>query len=352
MCRITARSTLLRGTTVVNDFCLTSFLAATSDDVAWRGLDVLLKGEIGVRLGDTITRHLTRSRWMTDHIEDVLAELRVKLTEKLWSLRAGLGEPIENFHAYCATAAERACYAFLRRRFPERTRLRNRIRYAVTHHPATALQEDSPGLWRCKSTILRVAVHRGNAQALLDSPQMYAAEQGIDTSTPLPQLVAALLATCEEPVEFDRLVDAIAELIGVSDAPPLTSPAAASAPSSLDRVADPAAPITAVLEQRESLAEVWQELVSLPVRQRTALLLNLRDPDGGATLQLLPATGLVTMSDIASALAIDDAELARIWTDLPLDDLTIATRLGATRQQVINLRKSARARLARRLGRN
>jgi hypothetical protein len=41
-----------------------------------------------------------------------------------------------------------------------------------------------------------------------------------------------------------------------------------------------------------------------------------------------------------------------LWKELPLDDLTIAGRLGATRQQVINLRKSARARLVRRLGRS
>ena len=34
---------------------------------------------------------------------------------------------------------------------------------------------------------------------------------------------------------------------------------------------------------------------------------------------------------------------------MPLDDLTIAARLGVTRQQVINLRKSARARLTRRM---
>jgi hypothetical protein len=43
------------------------------------------------------------------------------------------------------------------------------------------------------------------------------------------------------------------------------------------------------------------------------------------------------------------AELSEIWGRLPVDDHTIAERLGLTRQQVINLRKSARARLARRM---
>jgi len=42
--------------------------------------------------------------------------------------------------------------------------------------------------------------------------------------------------------------------------------------------------------------------------------------------------------------------LAELWNSLPLDDHAIAARLGITRQQVINLRRAARERLARRLG--
>jgi hypothetical protein len=42
-------------------------------------------------------------------------------------------------------------------------------------------------------------------------------------------------------------------------------------------------------------------------------------------------------------------QFAELWPQLPLDDATIAGLLNLTRQQVINLRKSARERLARRL---
>jgi hypothetical protein len=54
------------------------------------------------------------------------------------------------------------------------------------------------------------------------------------------------------------------------------------------------------------------------------------------------------MGELAVALEMPPKVLAQLWNDLPLDDLAIASRLGLTRQQVINLRKSARARLARR----
>jgi hypothetical protein len=99
----------------------------------------------------------------------------------------------------------------------------------------------------------------------------------------------------------------------------------------------------------ERLRELWQELQQLPVRQRIALLLNLRDAEGQGMIASLPLTGVATMRQIAAVLEMPAAELAALWRDLPLDDQRIALRLQLTRQQVINLRKSGRDRLARRL---
>jgi len=60
-------------------------------------------------------------------------------------------------------------------------------------------------------------------------------------------------------------------------------------------------------------------------------------------------TGVASLRVVAEALEMSAPALAGIWNDLPLDDAAIAGRLGLTRQQVINLRKSARERLARRM---
>ena len=49
------------------------------------------------------------------------------------------------------------------------------------------------------------------------------------------------------------------------------------------------------------------------------------------------------------AVGLTYSELRAIWDQLPLSDIAIAERLELTRQQVINSRKSARQRLARRL---
>ena len=99
------------------------------------------------------------------------------------------------------------------------------------------------------------------------------------------------------------------------------------------------------LTDRQELERLWGEIEQLPVRQRHALLLNLRDADGHGVIFMLPFTGLVTMRGIAEVLEIPAPELAALWRTLPLDDAAIAMRLSITRQQVINLRKSARARL-------
>ncbi len=79
-----------------------------------------------------------------------------------------------------------------------------------------------------------------------------------------------------------------------------------------------------------------------------ALLLNLRDVQENV-ITLLPALGVASMRAISDALEIPYGEFLRLWNELPLEDAAVAARLGLTRQQVINLRKSARERLTRRM---
>jgi RNA polymerase sigma factor (sigma-70 family) len=102
-------------------------------------------------------------------------------------------------------------------------------------------------------------------------------------------------------------------------------------------------------ERRELMARLWSEIAALRPLQRAALLLNLRDHHGGNALLLFLLLGIAGIDALASAAGMGADELVQLWNDLPLDDLTIAARLGVSRQQVINLRKSARERLSRRL---
>ena len=121
---------------------------------------------------------------------------------KLWSLRQGAGDPIENFLGYAATAAEHGCYAFLRRQYPERTRFRNRVRYAAAHHPGTRLTRDGDGVWRCHTRqAVRRAPAAGATRVFLDGPRAFLAARRIDMAAPLPTLLNAVLANFDQAVE-------------------------------------------------------------------------------------------------------------------------------------------------------
>lgn len=116
-----------------------------------------------------------------------------------------------------------------------------------------------------------------------------------------------------------------------------------------EQMAFMSADLVAVIEQHEQLQQLWVEICQLSRRQRVALLFNLRNPRGINVITLVPATGLTKFEQIAGALEITPKQFEAIWARLPIDDLSIAEYLGATRQQVINLRKNARERLARRM---
>lgn len=326
---------------------LTAFFAAGSEDEAEVALAALFDDATERVLADSVRRGLFGSPRRHTDADDIVSETRVRLIRRLWMLRRHGGEAIGDFTAYAAATATRTCYAHLRARFPARTRLRNQIRYSVARHAETVLEADSHGVWHCRSRTIRAVSAVGSTRAFLDSPGDFLARRRIDRSLPLPLLIAAVLAELDRPIELDRLVDAMAGALGIADAV-AAGPGLSADAHPLQRVPDPAPGAARELSDREALETLWREVIALPANQRVALLLNLRDPDGGSALHGLPATGIVTTGALAAALELDQRTLATLWDDLPLDDLTIGERLGVTRQQVINLRKSARARLARR----
>jgi len=128
--------------------------------------------------------------------------------------------------------------------------------------------------------------------------------------------------------------------LGVSEHKPL------DVDDPFDHVAGNETPADRDLELRDRLKRLWSGVLELPLKHRKALLLNLRDRDGGL-IWALPISGVAKLADIAAALGMRPDELAEIWPTLPWDDLRIAEHLGLQRQQVINLRQSARAKLVR-----
>src|SRR5256885_365972 len=94
---------------------LMPFLEAVSEAEAMAMLERLLADDLDRLVRDVVGRELGSSAIGGPHVQDVLADVRVRLIAKLWRLRANPDEaPVESLPAYATVAARNTCFAFLR----------------------------------------------------------------------------------------------------------------------------------------------------------------------------------------------------------------------------------------------
>lgn len=282
---------------------------------------------------------------------DVLAELVAELNQ----LKTGRDEKtINNFRHFAAVITFHACSKYLRRKNPERGQLKDRLRYLLRNRPHFSLWQTDAGRWLCGlhewQGQTAQAASDSQLSALLHSSHKELQSRSDNGEQPvLDELLAALLKRSGRPVEFDELVNAFAELQGIKSLSQQRSVDEDESETELARMADPRLSAQAEAEQKFYLQKLWAEIHELPIRQRVALLFNLRDAQGRGMISMFPLTGIANMQQIAEALEMPLHEFARVWNDLPWEDAMIASHLNVTRQQVVNLRKCARERLARRM---
>ncbi|HYI10351.1 MAG TPA: hypothetical protein VEK57_14925 [Thermoanaerobaculia bacterium] len=262
---------------------------------------------------EVIRRSLMKRRGMfePDDFDDLRSEVMLRLVRRLEDREA---EPIASFPDYVAIVAFHVVDDYVRKRYPDRARLANRIRFTLT-------RDDRFALWEIGRELVAGLPAWEGRRAIPFSGGM-----AVD-HTDIPGSLLGIFRESGGPLGLHAIVS-----LFWKPGRPVAAPAPAPAPQ-MDR--------TNVGEK------LWKEIRDLPLRQRIALLLHLRDDSGESALVHLG----VGRDEIAATLGMPDAELAAIWEALPLDDNRIAARLEATRQQVINLRKCARERLARRIAR-
>lgn len=276
--------------------------------------------------------------------EELFSEVILQLIRRLQQIKsAPAPHPIANLSAYAAVTAFHVVHAHVRRARPELHRLRNRIRHVVRTSTAFALWQLPAGQFVCGPASWAGTVSGECSESELGRiPPLWPPLSAIwSDAITRPQITRALdhiFGHVQKPVELERLVEAIAELFPL----PVTPLQAARS----ERIATTS--IESSLVHRSALVEVWQEVGRLPPRQRIALLLGLRDETGSSLTSLLILLRIATFDELAVAVDLSPGELAAIWDQLPLPDSAIAERLDLSRQQVINLRKSARERLGRR----
>ena len=287
-----------------------------------------------------------------DEADDIYQEVLVQLLAELQQLRQQPDQhPITDVRGMAAVIAHRTCSRWMRRQYPERHAFKNRLQYLLTRQRGLALWQDKDnklvaGFAAWQEQKKKPAATQGR---LAEDEALPTSLRSLEGGNPeaLADAVAAILNHIGGPIEFDELVRALASQLGIRDQPleSIDDDDEAGAFQARSIEPDPAWQV----EKRMFLQRLWEELQQLPLNQRSALLLNLKDAEGRGCIALFPATQVASLRQLADTLEMSADSFAELWNDLPLDDARIAELLGLTRQQVINARKSGRERLTRRL---
>jgi RNA polymerase sigma factor (sigma-70 family) len=282
--------------------------------------------------------------------DDIYHDAVVQLLSRLKDFTADPQQrTIGHLRSYVAVVAYNSCYRHLRQTYPQRHILKNRLRYLINRHASFSLWESPQHELMCGFASWEQEGRVAKAEPLNQlsyDPQLLIRTGVIPAgANPPAEALAAVFNYLGGPVKLDSLVSIMAGLWGIKD----QTSSLNEAPDAISELAAPHTDIDSDIDRREYLRNLWGEITQLPFRQRSALLLNLRDGEGRGCIELFHLAGVATFTQIALALEISLEQFSALWNDLPLDDLAIAARLGLTRQQIINLRKSARCRLARRM---
>ena len=313
----------------MNDVHLSAYLNASDELSRGQELERLLTDEVQPKAQAVLDGYL-RSDWplAPQDLEDLRGHITLRVLRKLRAAMVFEEESVQNLEAYVVTLTRNAVRDFMRRRSPERTRMKSRLRYLFTRDDRLAYWVNDNvtlcGLaeWRTQTNYeTQLSLIRDHMSRVMENPGEAA------------DAITSALVKIGSPVRLGDLVNAVVpEPLSVERMPALE-----------------AMPQTDPVEARQYLQILWREIRDLPQRQQTALLLNLREPGSGNAVILFLVVGIATIDEIAAAVGMTRGGLADIWDQLPFDDLRIAEQLAVNRQQVINLRKSARERLKRRM---
>ena len=403
------RNTIQNKACRADDAVLQPFLEAKCERDAQRYLEALTRQAAPiiariVRQLQHVTLNHAGGRYQRQEeqeAEDIYQDAMTLVIVRLRALRSEEAQSsIACYSSYVAATAAHVCHERLRRAHPNRQVCRDRLRYLLASVPGLAVWRDDWGRSVCglsdwqgrpasRIALLRLHALQENParlDAALTSPLRACQDQGgirseknhseenvqneENHSEHLPTESAGealregiltkagltgLLTWLGGPVTPPHLTAALIGILGVKEITVWKSPAAlgddtdTQSQEALANVQDRRVNVAQEVEQREFLRRLWREVTHLPPLQRAALLLNLRDGQGRGALALLAHTQTASAVEIAEFLPLPAKCLADAWPALPLEDSRIAQILGVTRQQVINLRKVARARLTRRL---
>jgi RNA polymerase sigma factor (sigma-70 family) len=339
------------------DSILVSFLRSTE------------KSERDSLLGELIAKHAAPIIWRTirrrfgpsinqsgagsvlPDRDDLYQEIVKNLLQRLTYLQSQRSQArISNFRQYVARVAENTCHNYLREKTPARYHLKDTLRNLLERRREFKT-------WRNDQNAILCGL-AGWSEGEIDLSHVTAMEELIANfdvknlkrksrqSPLLVDLVMQVFKHAKRPIELDDLVEIVAHFLGVVDHPQM----------SLDQnhyiadlLPDSTTGAETRLEMRETLRQLWREVLRMPKHYLHTILLGYSNKNRVDLLSLFLETDSLTFAEFAAALEMTEDELSDLWFHLPLGTAEIADRFDTTSDQVSKWRYFAHQELKSRI---
>ena len=215
------------------DTLLLTFIEATDEDQADRCLTRLIDEHAAPIVREILASSLrvyvdlTGGATSNQDVGDLFNDIVVNLVSRLRYIKLDPEqEPIADFRSYVAGTAYNACNLYLRQKFPRRSRLKNRLRYLLSHEVDFALWITVEfGLlsgfakWRDK----KERAPGRTLETITQDPLQWTERAGLTKvgveRSELTILLREIFRWCGGPIRLDDLVNTVAEICRVKDLP-------------------------------------------------------------------------------------------------------------------------------------
>ncbi len=282
--------------------------------------------------------------------EDLYQTVILKLIALIGADKTGsVTQNISEMTNYVAMITHNVCNDFLRMKYPERNRLKNKLRDLMRRHPDyTCWVAESRIICGRKSWI--GLAEADNTVNLVN--EFIRSESGgsngklnIDrlVQLPLSQLTAELFSRCRGPIELDHLVLIISNLQGIKDG---LNESLDVEKLSTSHISDSPTRYYEHLEVKELLLRLWEAVCDLPLNQRRAFIFTSSDHSGESLLHRVLRERVITMAQLYQSLDMTREELISIWQKLPMNAPAAASVMGTSAGMVAKWRHRALKRLS------
>ena len=257
------------------DTLLEPLLTATSEEQADELLSQLIAGHAEPVIKGSFVSNSASTRIRKRSVRNLMTFIRTWCCSSSRSCSAFQTSQCESDHRrawHGRNHRASTCARWMRRQFPERHALKNRLHYLLTRQRGFAIWEDNNGKPLAGFTTWQQQKMPA-ARNVFDVENLPAHIRTLksDKAPELAEAVASILNYAGGPVEFDELVSAVAAIQGISDQP--VESLAEDEEGGFDPATADPDPAWRI-EKKMFLQRLWEELTQLPVNQRAALLLN------------------------------------------------------------------------------